>query len=456
MNTTLQYLLGIVLAVFFLSTANALPSKQELKIDHLPGFSGNIPFNQYSGYIPVNEQHNRNLFFWFVESQNNPSSDPVVLWLNGGPGCSSLDGLLTEHGPFHIHGNNNTLYSNPYSWNRVANVIYLEAPAGVGFSYSGDPNDYYTDDNKTAADNLEFLKRFFKVFPEFSENDFWITGESWGGHYVPTLVLDVVKSNYPFNLKGFMVGNGATDSVIDANSTLTYIANHALTTEEDYLDAFAKCNGNFATNQDPDCVSAIKHIEDNLGDVNPYDIYEPCALSSTPGKSSVATNLKRTYSNRIHHPVLSAAQDNGEGIPCIDTTAAENYLNQHSVQKALHAKSTHWTVCTNKLHYKFDIDTLLPYYHILVPKLKALIYSGDADSVVNYLGTERWVRGLGLPVQSKWSPWKVDRQVAGYSIEYNNLVFATIKGAGHTVPAYKPKQAYEMFSRYLATGSVQS
>jgi carboxypeptidase C (cathepsin A) len=80
----------------------------------------------------------------------------VILWLNGGPGCSSLVGLIEENGPFHVKDNGNTVYENVYAWNKVGHVIYLEFPAGVGFSYSTDGN-ITTNDNKTAEENYNAL-----------------------------------------------------------------------------------------------------------------------------------------------------------------------------------------------------------------------------------------------------------------------------------------------------------
>jgi len=88
-----------------------------------------------------------------VESQKDPKNDPVALWTNGGPGCSGLEGLLTEQGPFRAVGNG-TLIANPYSWNLLSNMIFIEAPAGVGFSYSDNRQDYeQVGDARTAQDN---------------------------------------------------------------------------------------------------------------------------------------------------------------------------------------------------------------------------------------------------------------------------------------------------------------
>ena len=102
----------------------------------------------------------RYLHYWLVLSSNNPATDPITLWLNGGPGCSSLDGFFYENGPFSFTGNTGSdglpeLVVNPNSWNTVSNMLYLESPSGVGFSYSNNPNDYNTNDNMTASDNCK-------------------------------------------------------------------------------------------------------------------------------------------------------------------------------------------------------------------------------------------------------------------------------------------------------------
>ncbi|GLU19065.1 hypothetical protein SLE2022_353330 [Rubroshorea leprosula] len=103
----------------------------------IPGQPNGVDFNQYAGYVTVDPTAGTALFYYFVESPENSSSNPLVLWFNGGPGCSSLGGgAMMELGPFRVNGDCSTLFLNQYSWNNVANVIFLESPAGVGFSYS--------------------------------------------------------------------------------------------------------------------------------------------------------------------------------------------------------------------------------------------------------------------------------------------------------------------------------
>ena len=114
-----------------------------INIDELPGLDYDPGFRQFSGYLPVDDDHGRHLFYWYVESQGVPTDDPVVLWTNGGPGCSGLLGFGTEMGPYFI-SRDGTLSPNPFSWNKVASVLYIEQPAGTGFSYSDTEADYTT------------------------------------------------------------------------------------------------------------------------------------------------------------------------------------------------------------------------------------------------------------------------------------------------------------------------
>lgn len=158
------------------------------KITELPGQPKNVGFNQYSGYVTVNQQAGRALFYWLIESpvSRKPESRPLVLWLNGGPGCSSIAyGAAEEIGPFRIRPDGKTLYLNRYAWNNckpsimkscfafvllvlsefqlrlsclncclVANVLFLESPAGVGFSYTNTTSDLYTTGDKRTGNYM--------------------------------------------------------------------------------------------------------------------------------------------------------------------------------------------------------------------------------------------------------------------------------------------------------------
>lgn len=262
--------------LFHFLGGDAAPAADE--VTYLPGLQKQPSFRQFSGYLSVAD--GKHLHYWFVESQNDPSSDPVVLWLNGGPGCSSLDGLLTEHGPFLIQDDGVTLQYNPYSWNKIANMLYLESPVGVGFSYSDDQN-YVTNDTEVSMNNFLALKEFFRLFPEFSKNQLFLTGESYGGIYIPTLAERVME-DASLNLQGVAVGNGMSSYEMNDNSLVYFAYYHGLLGSRLWADLQTFCcrggKCNFYNNQDQNCsarLSDVQHIVYSSG-LNMYNLYAPC------------------------------------------------------------------------------------------------------------------------------------------------------------------------------------
>jgi serine carboxypeptidase-like clade 2 len=165
-----------------------------------------------------------------------PATDPLLFWTNGGPGSSSIAyGFWTEHGPFRLAQNGTVVEPYEYSWNRRASVLYVEQPSGVGLSWSADEAHYVTNDAQASMDNLLFLKSFFGVFPSFRTNDFFVTGESYGGHYVPQLsnrILDDPAFMGSINMQGFWIGNPGINSDwyynINEYAFLTFMYTHAL------------------------------------------------------------------------------------------------------------------------------------------------------------------------------------------------------------------------------------
>ncbi|KAK3017294.1 hypothetical protein RJ639_006398 [Escallonia herrerae] len=181
------------------------------RIEGLPG-QPNVSFTQYGGYVTVNESAGRAFYYYFTEAQHSKQSLPLLLWLNGGPGCSSLAyGAMQELGPFRVNSDGKTLYKNKFAWNHAANVLFVESPAGVGFSYSNTTSDYvHNGDKRTAADNYVFLLNWLERFPEYKGREFYISGESYAGHYVPQLAHTILSHNKDanksiINLKGIIV-----------------------------------------------------------------------------------------------------------------------------------------------------------------------------------------------------------------------------------------------------------
>ncbi|KAM0853645.1 hypothetical protein ACQ4PT_050941 [Festuca glaucescens] len=277
------FLLLLALVLLLFSVTIAAPENHF--VAQLPGFHGAFPSKHYSGYVTVDESNDRRLFYYLVLSERAPATDPVVLWLNGGPGCSSFDGFVYENGPFNFeHGSSPgglpKLQLNPYSWSKVSSIIYLDSPAGVGMSYSSNKSDYTTGDMKTAADAHTFLLKWFELYPELQSNPFYISGESYAGIYIPTLADEVVKGTQKdlkprINLKGYLIGNGVTDMGYDYNSFVPFAHGMGLISTDHFEDVSAACHGTFWGKVSDVCQEKIDRVRLELKDLNQYNILAP-------------------------------------------------------------------------------------------------------------------------------------------------------------------------------------
>ncbi|OAY83473.1 Serine carboxypeptidase-like 27 [Ananas comosus] len=423
------------------------------RVAELPGQPANVGFAQYAGYVAVDAAHGRALFYWLVEAAAaaaEAEAAPVVLWLNGGPGCSSVGyGASEEIGPFRIRPDGKTLYLNAYSWNNAANLLFLESPAGVGFSYSNTTLDLYTaGDQRTAMDAYAFLVNWFERFPQYKYREFYIAGESYAGHYVPQLAQLIYRKNNEtqnpvINLKGFM-----------------YWWTHGLISDTTYHNLRATCILQSSEHPSEECVKNLNTASAEEGNIDPYSIYtQPCNNTSS---------LKLSLNGR--YPWMSRAYD-----PCTERYA-KIYYNHPEVQRALHANVTGirypWDTCRIFFHvvlkveniffpYTCDSDivgtywadsprSMLPIYRELISAgLRIWVFSGDTDAVVPVTATRYSIDALKLPTLINWHPWYDNGKVGGWSQVYKGLTFVTIAGAGHEVPLHRPRQALILFRHFL-------
>ncbi|KAL0906683.1 hypothetical protein M5K25_025196 [Dendrobium thyrsiflorum] len=480
------------ISLLFVSTASLISAAPEnALVSHLPGFNGTFPSKHYAGYVTIDKNHGKNLYYYFVESERNPDKDPLVLWLNGGPGCSSFDGFVYEHGPFHFKsggkaGSLPELLLNPYSWSKVSSIIYLDSPAGVGLSYSANKSDYITGDLKTASDSHQFLLKWFELYPEFLGNQFYISGESYAGVYIPTLSAAVVEGikggiNPKIKFKGYMVGNGVTDTVYDGNALVPFAHGMGLISDDMFQGTNAACNGSYWNPINSSCEEKLSEIDLDLQGLNIYDILEPCYYGTASSdvvshKSKLPSSFRRLGETDRPLPVrkrmfgrawpLWAPVMEGHvptwpelgstSVPCMNDEVATLWLNNEEVRSALHAQPKSvtgpWELCTDNIDFSHDAGSMITYHKNLTAQgYRALIFSGDHDMCVPFTGTEAWTRSLGYKITDPWRPWYVAEQVSGFTQGYDkNLTFLTVKGSGHTVPEYKPQEALAFYSRWLA------
>ncbi|TYZ66551.1 hypothetical protein PybrP1_011414, partial [[Pythium] brassicae (nom. inval.)] len=263
------------------------------------------------------------------------------------------------------------------------------------------------------------------------------------------------------NLQGYAIGNPFTDSKIDGGAYMDYYYSHGLISLENYREMQKQCGADIGcVNIDGECPEQCQAVlEEGILAVqedqfNPYFIYgDKCLLTNY----QVDAMRKRSHKKALKLQALAGATQLSQRLdigPCAESYT-QSYLNQAAVQKAIHvSEHVAWTDCNDAVSNVFTrSNSSLPKYHNILGKgLKALIYSGDADSVVNFIGTERWIGedGLKLHVTNKWRAWfGPDKQLAGYVQDYDGLTFKTIKGAGHMVPAVKPLHGLNMFECFL-------
>ncbi|KAF5177800.1 Serine carboxypeptidase [Thalictrum thalictroides] len=453
-NCHLHKIFILYLVFFSLVVVNGNAHNPQLRdrIAALPG-QPSVSFSQYSGYVTVNEGHGRSLFYWLTEATTQPEKKPLVLWLNGGPGCSSIAyGASEEIGPFFINKTGSSLYLNKHSWNKEANLLFLESPVGVGFSYTNTSSDLLdSGDERTAQDALIFMRRWISRFPQYKYRDFYISGESYAGHYVPQLAKKIHDYNKayskPFiNLKGFIVGNAVTDNYYDSIGTVTYWWSHSMISDRTYHSILSECD--FKTNNVTEsCSKAISYaMNHEFGDIDQYSIYTPTCKALTANSSTRLIRLKKTLLRRRVYGY----------DPCTENYA-EKYFNRPDVQTAMHANITHipykWTACSDTLikNWKDSEFSLLPTYKELIAAgLRIWVFSGDTDSVVPVTATRFSLSHLNMKVKTPWYPWYSDGQVGGWTEVYKGLTFATVRGAGHEVPLFQPRRGYSLFRAFLA------
>eukprot|EP00475_Leptophrys_vorax_P039794 TRINITY_DN724_c0_g2_i1.p1 TRINITY_DN724_c0_g2~~TRINITY_DN724_c0_g2_i1.p1 ORF type:complete len:441 (+),score=88.36 TRINITY_DN724_c0_g2_i1:64-1386(+) len=401
---------------------------------------------QHSGYITVNTQVDSggHIFYWMFESRKDPTHDPVVLWMTGGPGCSSEIAIFLEQGPYRIDETTGAISANPHPWNAIANVIFVDQPVGSGFSYADYSDDYVTSETQVAEDMYQFLQGFFSKYPQYKGLDFFVTGESYAGHYVPAVSNRIFNANkknegpYKIPLKGFAIGNGMVNAAVQYKFYAKYSLDNGLITQSDYryiqktlLPACERSISTGSSSAESACSKLLTHIREQAGNFNVYDVRKTC-----------------------------------EGSLCYPMEQIDNLMARPSVQKSLGVNSTsaQWTECNDLVYSKLEdkdwflnCATFIP--EMLEAGIRGLVYSGKEDWICNWYGGREWVAAMPWSGQSsiasqisnrKMSPWVLSGKTVGEVASSGPLTFLAIEAAGHMVPMDQPEVALEMLKIFLA------
>jgi len=428
---------------------------------------------QYSGYLDIT--NGKHLFFWFFESRNNPSKDPLVLWLNGGPGCSSSTGLLFELGPCRIIDKGKNTTFNPYSWNQRANIIFLDQPVGVGYSYSSDGSTVNTSP-VAGLDVYAFLELFITRFPKYANLPFHLAAESYGGTYAPNIASVIYKKNKELgfaptpklakiNLASIILANGITDPYIQMASVPDYA-----------------CNGPYPIYDDPEgpeCValrSKVPTCQRLIKSCYDFGSRLTCVPAALYCWGQLFGPLQQTGLNLYDVRRKCDRSKDADGPLCYKEMGwIETWMNEAKNKAALGVDpSRTFESCNMEINQAFMLQgdgmhnsaSLLP--ELIDHGVRLLVYAGNADMMCNYIGNEAWVENLANKFHKEFKAapsiqWVTARSgrvagevrtAGGSGYGAGNLTFVNVYQAGHMVPHDQPEAALDLFVRWISDASL--
>ncbi|KAJ0173345.1 hypothetical protein K1T71_011521 [Dendrolimus kikuchii] len=397
-------------------------------------FTESLRIKSYAGYFTVDKTYNSNQFFWYFPAMiPNKKDAPVIVWLQGGPGASSLYGLFTENGPLRVR--NGKFERRKYNWAVSHHLIFIDNPVGTGFSFTDNDKGYCTDEAQVGEQLYSTLTQFFQLFPELQLNKFFVTGESYGGKYVPALAYAIHKNNptakVKINMKGIAIGNGLSDP------------EHQLVYGK-YLYQIGLIDWNQAKvfeSYENKTIDYIKQQNWNKA----FETFDSLLNGDMIDGKSLFTNMTgfNFYFNFLHTKDYTEYEDFGP------------MLQKSSVRKDLHVGDLpfHNGSVVEK-HLQDDImKSVAPWISELLDHYYIVIYSGQLDIIVAYPNTLNYLRHLNFTGSEDYKTakryiWQVDGEVAGYVKQAGKLVEILVRNAGHMVPGDQPKWALDMITRF--------
>ncbi|KAL9044349.1 MAG: hypothetical protein Q9214_002508, partial [Letrouitia sp. 1 TL-2023] len=438
---------------------------RNLKIQHFPAFSSTSSEStavQRTALPELSQQisrllgifNDRVLFldytFWNRHIANRRRT---ILWLNGGPGCSSMDGALMEIGPYRLKDPDHLVY-NDGSWDEFANLLFVDNPVGTGYSYV-DTDSYVHELTDMANQMVSFLEKFFALFPEHTTDDLYIAGESYAGQHIPYIAKAILdrnakkKGDLHWNLSGLLIGNGWISPAEQYSAYLEYGYQSGIVQGgTDVAQQLEKLNG--------ECVRKLNEP----GGVDQVDqplcekiLTQMLELTAKDGRCA------NMYDVRLDDTWPSC----GMNWPP-DLTSLTPYLRRDQVKEALHVnkdKASGWTECAGSVGAKFHPTSkpsisLLPE---LLEKIPVLLFSGEKDLICNHLGTEelihnlKWNGGQGFELSpGTMAPrrdWTFEGESAGIYQEARNLTYVLFYNSSHMVPFDYPRRSRDMLDRFM-------
>jgi carboxypeptidase C (cathepsin A) len=460
-------LLRLTVLLVAIQLAFAALSKHDYSIKNLEKLGASDKDVMYSGLMPLKLENNDkgSYFFWHAESRAESEEEiPLVIWLNGGPGCSSNVGLFYENGPYTMSKSDNTeqkyqLHRNEYSWTNVAHMVWVEQPLRTGFSVaSNDAKDpRVTNEYEVGSDFHDFLSSFFEVFDHLKTAPLYIVGESYGGRYVPAIADEITRRG-EIALAGIGVGNGVIDP-LQESSYAKYAYYHGMIGEQakEYIEYTYEHCVQIKKEEELKHTTKKEGAEENDAPVDPCDMMSQVLVASgNPNQFNTGTYnqyddiFQGIYNQFFNDPEW---QENinvrGHNVPGVE------FSNGHYTPGS-------WTSCNDEIGVDMAVDhpssSVPSLQYVSENGVRVLLYSGDLDLSCNIVGTTTTLESykwLGKEwFEAKRALWKVGghtNDVAG-DISYldnEKFAFLVVHKSGHLVPMDVPEVALDLITRLV-------
>ncbi|KAI4885755.1 hypothetical protein NFI96_011050 [Prochilodus magdalenae] len=434
----------------------------------LPGAS----VKSYSGYLTVNKSYNSNLFFWFFPAQVGPETAPVLLWLQGGPGGTSMFGLFVEHGPYVVYQNLTLGYRN-FPWTSRYSVLYIDNPVGTGWSFTEDDKGFATNQDDVGRDLYNALTQFFQLFSEFQSNEFYATGEqattqtacaeestgdrnlykvswngeSYAGKYVPAVGYYIHNNNpsakVKINFKGVIIGDGLCDPEVMMGGYADFLYQTGMVDEQQRQYVKLQTDAGVRLIQQQRWIEAFEVFDSLLnGDLVPY----PSFFQNVTGCTNYFNYMQ------CQEPA--------------DQEYFAKFVTLPAVRSSIHVGNLTFNDGSEvEKHLLQDVmKSIKPWLGVLMDNYRVLIYSGQLDVIVaaplteRFLPTVNWTGADAYKTAERFH-WKLspsDTEVAGYVRQVNDFYQVIVRGGGHILPYDQPARSFDMIDRFLSTKGFSS
>lgn len=426
-------------------------SQDEYLVTDLPGLVENIKEEDrpvmFAGQLELYKENNTHYFFWkFSDKEKSPElENRTIFWLNGGPGCSSMDGALMEAGPLRINEDNKVVY-NEGSWHKKGDIVFVDQPGGTGFSYT---DRYDTELDQIRHDFLTFLEKYFEVFPEDIHKEITLAGESYAGQYIPYIALGILERNKrvseeeKYNLKGLLIGNGWISPNRQSLSYLPFAVQAGMIATshprwQEVLSRHMRCQDLVAGSKDDDTFDTSKVVDGVCEGV--LNVLLDITRDKDGAKNQECYNM---YDYTLKDTYPSCGMNWPPDLPNVRL-----FLRDANVMDSIHLEHKNmWHECDLGVGTHFKARNLRPsivLFPSILLEIPVVLFHGNRDIICNYIGAEDMIAQLKWGGQRGYSDditvydWIYNDTVLGYIKSERNLTFVNVFEASHMVPFDKP------------------